>query len=183
MEWMSVMPLGTYNKVSDVLLLGQEARFIDKDYASTEGVKPTLSAIPIRARLMYNDSGSTIAPGSLLRADVGTTYGPFKAVDGTAVLASDQVPCGVADPWGGTIPVGAFFWVIYKGPCKFLFTTGTTLAPNDILITGAAARVTKYNVASETAEQNLHKVGWSLSAVDTAIASDTLFRGFANFWT
>lgn len=163
-------------------LLGQRACFRDINYASTEAVKPLLSQMDIIAVWVKNESGSAITPGTVCRWDSGATYGPGKAVAGAAAIASDQVPCGVADPYLPTAGVAndEHFWLIVEGPCKFKFTTGTTLDNIDVLQLGAAGRVTKYDVGTPAAGGNLYRVGRSLEAVDTGVASDTLFRGYAD---
>lgn len=183
LEIASNWPLGKVDVMTDTELLGQVGQHLDVDHDSAETVRQNLSAMPVFARIMRNDSGGILKPGAVLRNDTGSTYGPYKAVDGIAAIASDQVAVGAVDPWlTADVADGSHFWCIYWGPCKFLFTTGTTLARNDLLITGASGRVTKYDVTTASAANNLHGVGRSLEAVDTAISSDTLFRGFAMFW-
>lgn len=180
MEFQSLAPLGKKNVFTDVEILGQVARFLDLDYSLT-GVKKTQSQMPVWARLVRNDSGGTLAAGGVCRWDVGTTYGPGKAVDGLAAIGSNQMPAGVVDPWiSGTVAEDETFWLIFNGPCKFLFTTGTTITNGDVLTLGAAGRAVRYNPAAADAEDNLNRLGRTLATVDTAIASDTLFRGFAD---
>lgn len=180
MEYQSIAPLGKVNIVSDTALLGQRGRFLDLDYSGNpDGVKSPQSQSPVIAILVYNNSGGTLAAGTMVKWDNGATYGPFRGVIGAAAVASDEVPAGVVDPWiSSPVPIGGIFWLIIEGPCKFLFTTGTTLDEGDLLAIGASGRAAKF--VPETTDPVYH-VGRSLAAVDTAIASDTLFRGYAQF--
>lgn len=178
----NVMDLGKVNQVSDDALLGQVGCHKDLNYAAAGRIKPELSQHLVFARLCRNESSGTLAAGTVVRGATDATYGPLKATAGAAAIGSDHVPIGVVDPWvSAAVPDNAFFWLIYYGPCKFLFTTGTTIAVNDLLTLGAAGRAVKYDPASADAEDSLFRLGRTLEAVDTAIADDTLFRGFADF--
>ena len=70
------------------------------------------------------------------------------------------------------------YWLIRNGPCKFKFTTGTTLDEDDVLSVGASGRVVKTTVGTD---DTVYRVGRCIAAVDTAIANDVLFRALADF--
>jgi hypothetical protein len=96
-----------------------------------------------------------------------------------SVGTTTTVPAGVVNPYiSASVPIGGIFWMIVRGPCEFLFTTGTTIAANDLLASGASGRVIKATVGTTS---DHYTVGWCNEGVDTAIASDTLFRGYAFF--
>lgn len=177
MEYQSIAPLGKVNVITDDDLLGQRARFLDLDYASTEVVKPQLTHDRIEAILCRNESGGTLAAGLIVDWKDDAVYGPGRACDGAG--SATTVPAGVVDPWiSAAVPDNGFFWLILNGPCKFLFTTGTTLDEADLLASGASGRAIKATVGTTS---DHYSVGTCREAVDTAIASDTLFRGYAHF--
>jgi len=172
--------LGHKAFTSDVDQLGEEAVFEDINLSSTEQIKPKLSQMKIYARWVRNTSGGTLSPGAAVRWDETATYGPGKGIVDTAVIATDELVAGFVDPYiTGTVAANEHFWLIEKGPAKALFTTGTTLDENDPLLPGAAGRVTKSDVSTASAAQNQHLCGFSLEAVDTGTADDTLFRIYA----
>lgn len=177
MESMSVSELSKVNKVSDDFLLGQRGRFLDDNLGSSLAVKPSLSQHPIEAILVKNTSGGTLAAGTIVTWATDSTYGNPKAVAGTAGATS--YAAGVVNPYiASAVPANGFFWMIVEGPCKFLFTTGTTLAVSDALAVAASGRVAKATIGTTN---GIYIIGMASEGVDTAIASDTLFRGFAHF--
>ena len=163
-------------------LLGQCACFEDIDYSSTEAVKPLLTGMDVWARWVKNESGGALTPGTCVVADTGATYGPGKAV-GAAAVSGTTVANGVVDPYIASAGVAndAHFWLIYCGPCKFKFTTGTALTVGAVLQLGAAGRVELYDVGTPAIAANLDRCGRALAAVASGTADDTLFRGFADF--
>lgn len=177
MESCNLAPLGKKGIVTDDKLLGQYAEFLDIDYSSTDDAVSPQSQMKVIAMLMRNETGGTLAAGTICTWDATSSYGPGRAVAGTAGATS--LPAGVVDPWiSSAVADNEFFWLIVFGPCKFLFTTGTTLDEGDLLAVAASGRVQKATVGTTS---DHYTVGHSLAAVDTAIVSGTLFRGFANF--
>ena len=130
MEQFSDSSLGKTDIVTDTDKLGQVARFLDLD-RSGSGVKSQLSQMPIFARLVINNSGGNLTAGTIVTADA--TYGPGRGA-GAAAVAGTSVGCGVVDPWvSGNIANGSTFWMIEEGPCKFKFTTGTSITIGMVL--------------------------------------------------
>ena len=160
--------------------LGQIGCFVDKDY-SQQGVKPLNSQMLIWARLVRNESGGNLTAGSIVTDDTGSTYGPGKAV-GAAAVSGTSIGVGVVDPFvSGNIAAGETFWLIEAGPCQFKFTTGTTIAPGDAAALGAAGRVIQLDHTTLTDQLIFDRCGTVLEDVLTGVASDTLFRGIAEF--
>lgn len=162
-------------------LLGQIGCFTDQDRTAT-GVFPETSMMLTYALWVKNERGSAALPGEVVIWDTGSTYGVGRAT-GANVTSATTAAAGVVDPFLPTAGVAdnAHYWLIFRGPCKFLFTTGTTLAVGDVLLAGASGRVTKYDITSAAAQANFDRCGRALAAVDTAIASDTKFLGYADF--
>lgn len=178
MEQFSDSSLGKTDIVTDTDKLGQVARFLDLD-RSGSGVKSQLSQMPIFARLVINNSGGNLTAGTIVTADA--TYGPGRGA-GAAAVAGTSVGCGVVDPWvSGNIANGSTFWMIEKGPCKFKFTTGTSITIGMVLALGAAGRAKELDHTSLSDQLIFDRCGRVLEAVDTAITNDTLFRGYADF--
>ena len=178
MKYLNISDIGKVNVVSDTDLLGQRGYFLDFDRTATAGgVKTNLSGMVGEAILVYNNNGGTLAAGTVMQWDTGATYGPGRGVETAG--STTTVPAGVVNPYiSAAVPIAGIFWLILTGPCKFLFSTGTTLAPADLLACGASGRVIKATVGTTN---DHYTVGTTIDAVDTAIATDTLFRGYAHF--
>jgi len=175
-------PLGTRAASGEMEhYLGFFGRFKHQDPDATSSLARVLSEMDVCARWVKNESGGTLAAGTIVTWDTGATYGPFRAV-GAAAAAGTNVGIGAVDPFvSGAVANDDHFWLITNGPCQFLFTTGTTIAVGDLLTLGASGRVNKYDPASADAEDNLCRCGRVMEAVNTAVASGTLFDGFADF--
>lgn len=180
MEFMNDHSLGKKNIITDSGKLGQVYRLLDLDY-SASGVKRQLSQMPIYARLVRNESSGNLTAGTIVTCATDTTYGAGKAV-GAAAAAGTSVGHGVVDPWiSGNIADGETFLLIYNGPCKFKFTTGTALASGMVLALGAAGRAAKLDHTSLSDQLIFDRCGRALEVVASGTANDTLFRGFADF--
>lgn len=127
-------------------LLGKEVEFEDRNLASTEQMKPLLTAMTIRARLVKNDSGGTLAKNLIVAwksGYVGTRVGGLCAV-------SPARPAGVVTPYAGaTIADGANFWMIVRGPCNVVSDGASTIAITDQITPAGSGKIKK--VASGTA--------------------------------
>lgn len=141
-----IFDLNQYDSLgSHAHMAGKLGEFLDVNYASTERVKPALSQMRIKARWVKNDSGGTLAANTQV-AYKDTYYGLRVGALGGV---SPARPDGVVNPYAGTIPDGAWFWMIVHGPCKLTSDGSSTIALTD-LITSAASGKTK-KVASGTA--------------------------------
>lgn len=163
-------------------LLGTEGCFKHLTVGA-EAPQQVASNMQVYAIWVKNEAGKALTPGEIVHWDTGTTYGPGKAVLDEAAADTD-VAAGVVDPHlpSAGVADNKHFWLIVKGPCQFLFTTGTTITIGDVLALGGAGRVIKYDAAgSDTTTGNRDRCGRTLESVDTAIASDTLFNGYADF--
>lgn len=106
-------PLGEYNIVKDDRALGQIACFQDQD--RTDPNAPyVVSGTPVYAILVKNGLGGVVTPS------LGYTYKTAKIGKEVGALSGANAICdGIADPWvSGTIPDGAYFWLIIQGPCE-----------------------------------------------------------------
>ena len=177
MEFQSLAPLGKKNVISDTDLLGQVARFLDLDYSAT-GVKAVQSQQPVYARLVKNTSGGALTPGAIVYP--GSELGACRDVGGEAI-AGTTLGCGVVDPWLGSVADDDIFWLIYSGPCKFQFTTGTALVIGQPLALGAAGRAKDLPEGSLTDQLLADRCGRADEAVASGTANDVLFRGIADF--
>lgn len=105
--------LGSYNVISDDSMLGQVAMFQDQD--QTDPNAPIIvSGTPVYAILVKNGLGGVVTPS------LGYTFKTGKIGKEVGALSGANAICdGVADPWvSGTIPDGAYFWLIIQGPCE-----------------------------------------------------------------
>lgn len=126
-------------------LAGLEREFLDRNYASTARVKPVLTQHRIRARWVKNDSGGNLTARSTCNYKsgyIGTRVGQAGAV-------SPQRPDGVVNPYAGTIPDGAWFWMIVHGPCELISDGASTIAITDNITSAASGKTKK--VADGTA--------------------------------
>ena len=120
-------PLGRYNVVSDDNMLGQIAMFQDQD--QTDPNAPIInSGVPVYAVLCKNSKGGTLTPGC------GYTYKSGKIGKEVDALSGANAICdGIADPWvSGTIPDGAYFWLIIQGPCDVKAAAGGITANAEV---------------------------------------------------
>lgn len=165
------MELGKVGEVSDPGILGLRHKFEDLDRSLT-GVRRKLSGDLVEAILVRNETGGTLAAGTLATWDTGSTYGPPKAVGGTSGAAS--IACGAVDPWiTSAVPDDSFFWLIVGGPTKLKFLTGTALTVGLPIKVAASGRATEY---TEGTDNGGYLLGWAAEAVGSGIANDTLFR-------
>jgi|688.fasta_scaffold103998_2 hypothetical protein len=105
--------LGSYNVISDDNMLGQVAMFQDQD--QTDPNAPVInSGTPVYAILVKNGLGGVVTPS------LGYTFKSGKIGKEVGALSGANAICdGVADPFvSGTIPDGAYFWLIIQGPCE-----------------------------------------------------------------
>lgn len=111
--------LGTYNVVSDDNMLGQIACFQDQDQTAPDSPVPN-SCTPVYAILVKNGLGGVVTPGK------GYTYKSAYIGKQVGALSGANLICdGIADPWvSGTIPDGAYFWLIIQGPCDVVIGAG-----------------------------------------------------------
>lgn len=152
-------------------LLGQVSIHKDVDYASTERIKPELSAMNVVARWVKNESGGTLNPGESCTWDTGSTFGPGKAVGGEGAAGS---VCGFVDPYVSSVANDQCFWLIEEGPTKVCYDGSASLAINDPLATAASGRVAEATLGTtETA----YVIGRALEA-KSAGSADDLFRAY-----
>ena len=116
-------PLGRYNVVSDDNMLGQIAMFQDQDQSTPDS--PIIqSGTPVYAILVKADVGGVVTPG------LGYTYKSGYIGKRVGALSGANAICdGVADPFvSGTIPDGAYFWLIIQGPIDLKIGAGDITA-------------------------------------------------------
>jgi len=146
---------GAYNH-----LLGKVVEFEDRNWASTDPIKPLLSGMTIKARFVKNDSGGTLAKNLIVAwksGYVGTRVGGLCAV-------SPARPCGVVTPYAGaTIADGANFWMIVSGPCNVVSDGAATIAITDQITPAGSGKIKK--VASGTAATLPGLFGETMEAV------------------
>ena len=170
-------PLGKYAENGELPnLLGQEGSFKHDDGGGNgDPVTGESSGRMTKARWVKNQSGGNLTAGTLCTGDNTANYGPLKGVGGVATGGNQSKATGFVDPLVvGNIPNGANFWLVYDGPAKAKFTTGTALAPNDSLKTGAAGRVAQA-AGTIAAADAFDFVGISNATVASGAANDTLF--------
>lgn len=115
--------LGSYNVISDDNMLGQIAMFQDQD--QTDPNAPIISSgTPVYAILVKNGLGGVVTPS------LGYTYKSAKIGKEVGALSGVNAICdGIADPWvSGTIPDGAYFWLIIQGPVDLKIGAGDITA-------------------------------------------------------
>lgn len=162
-------------------LLGTEREFPHWT-VGTARPRAIASNMLVHARWVKNETGGALLPGNVCTWDTGSTYGPGKAVIAEATSGTNT-GIGVVDPHlpAAGVADNDHFWLIERGPCQFRSTTGTAVAIDDTLATGATGRVTVYDETTATAAGNRDRCGKALEAVGAGAASDTLFNGFADF--
>lgn len=116
-------PLGSYNVVRDDRALGQRAQFSDLDWSAAPRIT-TYSGNIVHAVFVKNSLGGVITGGK------GYTFKSGKIGTEVDALSGANLVChGIADPYVvGTIPDGAYFWLIIKGPAKVLIGVGDQAA-------------------------------------------------------
>lgn len=115
--------LGSYNVIRDDNMLGQIAMFQDQDLVDPNA--PVInSGTPVYAILVKADVGGVVTPS------LGYTYKSGYLGKRVGALSGANAICdGIADPWvSGTIPDGAYFWLIIQGPCELKIGAGDITA-------------------------------------------------------
>jgi len=170
--------LGVSGKVSQEMLLGKVCCFDDTDRINRDaqsGVAKLLSGMKIFARLVRNETGSTLAAGLIVEWDTGTTYGPGKAVK--TIAGDDEYGCGVVDPYlSSSVADDDFFWLIHTGP-TYVQSDGNAIAnPNTRICCDASGQVRAW-VAGTDEPDSVFGVN-----IDAAPASaGTLYRALVRF--
>lgn len=177
MDIQNSYPLGSTGSASELAhLLGSQGRFNDIDYSSTQAVKPRLSAIPIEAVWVKNESGGALLPCEIpiwKTTGVGTSVG---------VKTSALSPgAGVVDPYlpAAGVANGEHFWLIRKGPAKVIQYGSAAWDAGDPLITGADGRVDEFDPTDADASENAARFGVAMA--DCVIAAGTKCRALVQF--
>lgn len=162
-----MMRLGSKSQVvSDPNMLGQIAEFQDQDHDNPEA-PVVLSNVPVRAVLVQNDSGGTLASG------LGATYKAGHTGKKVGALSGANAIChGIVDPWlgtGVTVANGHYFWLVINGPCDVEVGAGDVTA-GGVLQTLANGKFTD-------ATPGTNPIGHSGQAVEAA-ASGARARAF-----
>lgn len=158
-------------------LQGKSCCLRDRAYdLSNDPIEKLNSQMDVHATWVKNQSGVVLPAGAMVTWDAAG-LGPGLAIGGIGAVNS-LATAGVVDSYiSASVPDDSWFWLITKGPCRFLFTTGTTIAVGESLAMGATGYVIKMTVGT-TAEHL--RVGRTLAGVNTAVASGTLFRGYVD---
>lgn len=158
-------------------LLGQQGVFRDIDLNDTSAIKPTKSAMDVKAIWVKNESGGALNRGELVGWDVGTTYGPGKAVG--AAVGDDVRPVGIVSPFIPTAGVAdnEHFWLITEGPTYASYDGAGNIVPGDELCTAAAGDFREYVFGTDDADS---RFGVAL-ATKTSGSSGDLVRVLCHF--
>lgn len=124
--------IDTNNYGSTIHLEGQVALFHDMDPSA-----PTtrLSGMDVKAILVRNVSGITLAPGRLVTWQSGYRY---RRVDGYTAVANCEV-AGVVDdfiPSANGVRNGDLFWLIVQGPCRATLSNTAAEAATSLVAAG-----------------------------------------------
>lgn len=126
--------LGAVDVYSDSRALGMLGFFQDQDNTNPEAIVP-VSATPIKAVYVMNDSGGTLAPGLGVKYKSG--YAGLR-VDSTT--SANGICDGVVDPFlANAVPNGSYFWLIVQGPIDVEIGTGN-IAAGDVVQTIASGK-------------------------------------------
>lgn len=159
--------LGSYNVISDDNMLGQIAMFQDQD--QTDPNAPIIgSGTPIYAILVKADVGGVVTPG------LGYTYKSAYIGKRVGALSGANAICdGVADPFvSGTIPDGAYFWLVIQGPIDLKIGAGD--------ITANAVVQTLANGLFGTGTAGTNPIGHCGKAVEAAASGASARCYFTN---
>jgi hypothetical protein len=137
---------------SDPTLLGQRLLFQHGEPVDGSVMEAMISAMLIEAWLCRNEDTTAILPGKAVVWDVGTTYGPGKAVvdyAGDDVSPAGFVPHNVISTG---VPPGSTFFLIRKGPCKGRYDGSANLAIGDPLCTATTGRLREMVFGTDDAD-------------------------------
>lgn len=171
MAALSDVQLGHINQITDTTLLGTVFEFEDLNYAASGPVLPRYSGEKVRAMLVINRSGGTLAAGKRLVWETSGEDGPGKAVSG---LAGDDAECvGIVDSWiNTTVADNETFLMIIDGPCKLSYDGSATISVGST-IGGTGSGNT--DVYVDGTDQVIAYVGKALEAKTSGSAGD-LYR-------
>ena len=159
MSGISQMRLGTVDKIQEAGYLGAVRCFDHKDHSDPDAVTP-LSAMKIKARLVLNDSGSNLTPGTGATYKAGYTGKRVGAASGANAICH-----GIVDPYlSSVVANGSYFWLIIEGPVDYVLAGSGGLTAGDLLQTAASG-------AFVTATPGTNPIGHSGYAIED-IAAD-----------
>lgn len=125
-------------------LLGMEKTFPDVNFAASSQVKPRLSGMGVKCRLLYNGSG-----GALLPAQTGKYLASYWGQHAGAVAGSLETPAYVVDEYlpAAGVPAGSYFWGVIEGPTKLITNGAGVIAQDDIIVTAASGKTVEQTAA------------------------------------
>lgn len=127
----------------------------------------------IVAQLVKNRHSSALTPGQIVLVNTDAE-GPGRAVEGPA--GAGNIATGVV-PWcipSAGVAVGALFWLIKQGPCKFLSDGGNDVAAGALVITGATGYVSAHTLGTDDAAvvgRMIEAIGSSAGALKKGLAA------------
>lgn len=162
----------TYSTDSGYANLRGQMRFAE-DSDTVAGVYTRNSKVDRKLVLVKNSSGSTLPTGAALQFDTsGWGLNVKKAVSGGHIRG--YVPCVINGSASGTIPDGAYFWMVKEGPTKVLKSTAN-VAVDDLIEQASTAG----QVKSSAGTGYPGVLGGSFIAADSS-GNSVLVRAYAN---
>lgn len=157
--------LNAVDVVEDDNYLGKQAYFQDFDYW-TDGDNPFLKSCSIvKAIYVKNTSSATLAGGT------GCTWETNNVGKAVGALSGANLVCDGVVPYGISVPVDSYFWLIVEGPTKVRAGVGGTT--EGIMIQTLA--IGEFGIATP----GTNPIGHSGMAVET-VAEDAYARCFIN---
>jgi hypothetical protein len=143
---------GTYSSDAGYAnLVGQIGYFKDAD--NVAGVVTVNSQRSRRCVLVKNGSGTTIAAGSCLKF-VAAKYGTQVQIATNGAAIRCFAPYTVSGSTATTIPDGAYFWAVVKGP-TYAATDAAAIAEGDMVEVGVASGQIKTNATALAANKSV----------------------------
>lgn len=158
-------------------LLGTIREFRDFDYSST-GVPTARSGAIVRAMWVKNRNGGTLTKRQVVKWKTGYVK------TGVEVAGDDAIGCGVVDPFlSTTVADGAYFWMIFEGPCELISDGGSTLADTDVVVTAASGKVNKQTAAPANTTAAMVQVNSVVGRPTEAVTNvdGTTFKAIVRF--
>lgn len=150
--------------------LGEEFTIVAGEYDPGDDVYVNSNASAVRVKLLKNNSGATLAPGTIVKRDASGNM----SYDVT-VAAADNPPCAVVDPTlRSAVPIGGIFLGIIEGETDVLMG-GTNIAK------GASIKSANSGVAVVTTLADVANILAGFGVMLELGTANTLAKAFVKF--
>lgn len=149
--------------------VGKVKEFPDVNFSASSTVKPRLTNMKVKCRLVKNTSGGALTPGTTVLYETGYWGTQVDSAGGAGRVH------GIVDEYlpSAGVPANEYFWIVIHGPCKARMEGSASVAEKDPVKAVASGRVDE-----DGDGLSIDSIGEMMEAGSTT--QDTLNRIFFN---